>query len=209
MRTQTIYPSYLSKKASISLEVDSLRRETPSLEDLSESFKTNLVDEIIPHWYGTQWSFEGHTNTPQKGEIACGYFVSTSLKHLGLNINRYLLAQQNPLNEAKTLALGGEVFTINYDGHLDLKEQIVAQLTDGLYFIGFDHFHVGFMLIENCEVFIIHSNFMGDNGVEKEELESSAVISMCSKVYLVNLDKNRNLLQAWINGEEVVVKKGK
>src|SRR6476660_4877291 len=30
--------------------------------------------EIFPSWYGTPWDFNGTTEVPQQGKIACGYF---------------------------------------------------------------------------------------------------------------------------------------
>jgi len=36
--------------------------------------------EIFPFWYGTEWDFNGTTQQPGTGRIACGYFVSTVLQ---------------------------------------------------------------------------------------------------------------------------------
>ena len=62
-----------------------------SMDSIGEYFEKQIVNGIVPYWYGTPWSFEGHTNQPHQGEIACGYFVSTTLKHMGLNINLSLI----------------------------------------------------------------------------------------------------------------------
>jgi len=35
-----------------------------------------IYKEIFPSWYGTPWNFNGTTEVPQQGKIACGYFVS-------------------------------------------------------------------------------------------------------------------------------------
>src|SRR5678815_5098001 len=46
-----------------------------------------IYSEIFPSWYGTAWDFNGTTEVPQQGKIACGYFVSTvpvSYTHLTL-----------------------------------------------------------------------------------------------------------------------------
>src|SRR5690606_907796 len=85
------------------------------LDSVMEVFTLKLLNEIIPYWYGTEWDFEGHTAIPNEGKIACGYFVSTTLRDMGLNINRYKLAQQHGLNEARTIALGNTNNIISFN----------------------------------------------------------------------------------------------
>ena len=88
--------SYSSVRSSINIKKKVLKNQVSSkeidLDSVCRYFDNALVNDIIPFWYGTKWSFEGHTNKPNDGEIACGYFVSTTLKDVGLNINRYHLA---------------------------------------------------------------------------------------------------------------------
>jgi len=64
-----------------------------TLDSVSHYFLNTLLNNIVPHWYGTTWAYEGHTNVPVQGEIACGYFVSTTLRHFGFKLNRYKMAQ--------------------------------------------------------------------------------------------------------------------
>ncbi len=71
------------------------RQKKISLDSVGNFFEQTLLNELIPYWYGVGWTFEGHTNSPDSGTIACGYFVSTTLKHFGMNLNRYRLAQQS------------------------------------------------------------------------------------------------------------------
>ena len=52
-----------------------------------------LTMEIFPSWYGTKWDFNGTTQVPQEGYIACGYFVITTLRDLGLKVPRVKWAQ--------------------------------------------------------------------------------------------------------------------
>ena len=51
-------------------------------------------DELLPAWDGTPWDFHGTSQAPREGKIACGYFVSTTLLHLGLQVERVRMAQQ-------------------------------------------------------------------------------------------------------------------
>ena len=75
-----------------------------TIQEVGDHFTNMMVKELFPYWYRTKWEFSGHTNTPQEGEIACGYYVSTTLKHAGVNVNRYRMAQQSALSAAKTVA---------------------------------------------------------------------------------------------------------
>src|SRR6187455_2399459 len=43
-------------------------------------FTSAVVETIIPGWIGTAWNFNGTSEKPQQGSIACGYFVTTILR---------------------------------------------------------------------------------------------------------------------------------
>ncbi len=118
------------------------------LDSTSIMFTDFLLNNIVPHWYGTPWSFEGHTAVPNQGEIACGYFVSTTMKHMGLNLNRYRLAQQAPYYEAKSLAIDtSQVIVFRSDG-LVIQDSFFSDFQEGLYFVGLDS-HVGYLYVKN------------------------------------------------------------
>lgn len=190
---------YATVKRQIEQERSLLSSQKIDLDSVGQLFKTSLVNKIIPFWEGTTWSFEGHTSKPKEGEIACGYFVSTTLKHIGLNVNRYKLAQQSPINEAKSLAIKSAVKEFSEDSTQENIEAIKNYLKEGIHFIGFDQNHVGFILKEEGELYLIHSNYMGISGVEIETIEQSEVFSSFSLFYIVELSSNKYLLNAWKN----------
>ncbi len=103
-----------------------------------------LYNDIFNHWYTTKWSFEGHTETPKQGTIACGYFVSTTLRDVGFNLNRYKLAQRKPEDETKSIACGTAIDKLQNINKQELKKYFLKQ-KDGIYFIGLD-FHVGIFI---------------------------------------------------------------
>lgn len=84
-------------------EYESMSNKDSVLDVAGKYLHTVLSTRVYSHWKGTPWDFNGYINTPGKGVIACGYFVSTTLKHVGVKINRYKMAQQSALNEVKTL----------------------------------------------------------------------------------------------------------
>ena len=196
--------SYKGIKASI--KANKLKAGA-DLDSLSKVFTESLLHRIIPQWAGTTWSFEGHTAVPQQGEIACGYFVSTTLRDVGVNLNRYTLAQQLPINEAKSLKLESEIIEISNDNISTRIAQIQDTLNNGLHFIGFGAGHVGYILKEDSNLYIIHSNYMGNGVVEIERAEESDVFGYFTECHIVELSTNKSLLKAWAEGKEIIVVK--
>jgi hypothetical protein len=180
--------------------------QNPISEDsLSKVFTDILVNKIIPYWYKTKWSFEGHTKIPKEGEIACGYFVSTTLRHMGININRYKLAQQNPLNEAKTLALDNPVINVSNESSIENIKAINEVLKEGIHFIGFGYNHVGYVLKKKEQLFLIHSNYINREGVIIEVIEESEVFTYFNEFHLVPISTNRKLLENWLSNTNIKV----
>lgn len=163
-------------------------------------FENYLLNQIIPHWYGTEWDFNGYTSVPNEGVIACGYFVSTTLEHVGLVVNRYHLAQQAGLNEAKSLAIADSNYFTVYG--IDNLIQTMDDYEDALYFVGLDN-HVGYLYKENGVLYFIHSNYIDDE-VMIEKAEYSQAFQ--SNIYVVaKISSNELLLEKWRKGERVEV----
>lgn len=181
-----------------------LQDNNKALDSLSSYFTYTLLNDIIPHWYGTPWTFEGHTNTPNQGEIACGYFVSTTLKHFGFNLNRYKLAQQGGTNEALSLQPDKKLVKYHNLSYLELKKKLLSNYKDGLYFVGLSN-HVGYVFIKNKEIYFIHSSYY-DNKVMIELAESSYCFE--SDIYVfAELSTNKTLLKKWLFNEVIPIKK--
>jgi len=159
---------------------------------------TSLTDSIFPSWYGTAWDFNGISNTPGKGEIACGYFVSTTLKHAGFNLNRYKLAQQGATTIIKAIA--GKESIQTYTNPETLINTLKTK-PDGLYALGLDY-HVGFLAVYNHEVYFVHSDYINNKVVREKALESDAFFS--SNLYVLgNLTGNKTFINNWLNNTKV------
>lgn len=159
-------------------------------------FERQLVQEIFPHWYGTAWNFNGYTNRPNQGKIACGYFVSTTLLHSGLPIDRYKLAQKSPGEEANMLAYGKQVKQLNgLDSLLICMRDSTTKA--GVYFVGLDQNHVGFLL-KRKQLWFIHSAYNEPAVVRVEMASTSSVLFAYDKFYIVELSTNPNLLRTWL-----------
>lgn len=178
-------------------EIAQLRKTKNSGKDLEDY----LLNKIIPHWYGTEWDFNGYTAIPNQGVIACGYFVSTTLLHAGIKINRYHLAQQGGTNEAKSLAIVDSNYRTIW-GFDSLQTTMKRDYEDGLYFVGLDN-HVGYLYLKNKELYFIHSNYIDDKVMLEKAKYSQA---FQSNIYVIaEITTNEELLTKWRKGETVVV----
>ena len=194
--------SYPEVKAKIEWNRSKIKNKLISKDSISKIFTSNLIDEIFPHWYGTKWSFDGHTSIPNQGEIACGYFVSTTLRDIGFVVNRYKLAQQLPVNEAYSLGIQDTVQIIKHETSLECQIELYEVLKEGIYFIGFDKNHVGFIYKKGNQLYIIDSNFFSGK-VQKEVIETSKVFHYFSTFYITPLSTNNSLLEKWIHKKEI------
>ena len=168
---------------------------TKAIDSTSQYLYSKLLNDIVPHWYGTEWDFNGHTNIPNDGEIACGYFVSTTLKHFGFNLNRYKMAQQAGLIEARMLQPKSELKIYRNLSFEDLKIKVNAVYNDGIYFVGLDN-HVGYVIVKDKELYFLHSSYCDDK-VVLELAEMAPCFS--SHIYVfAEISTNKNLIKNWI-----------
>jgi len=173
-----------------------------AVDSASKYLYSKLINDIVPHWYGTEWDFNGHTNIPNEGEIACGYFVSTTLKHLGFNLNRYKMAQQAGLVEARMLQSNSDLKIYRNLSFEALKKKVNSVYRDGVYFVGLDN-HVGYVLVKDKELYFLHSSYYDDK-VMIEMAETSPCFS--SNIYVfAEINTNKNLIKRWILNERLNV----
>lgn len=149
-----------------------------------------IVETILPYWYGTTWDFNGYSNVPKHGEIACGYFVSTPLKHIGFNWNRYRLAQKDATTIIKKISGDSTKYFWNRTTAEFLQD--IKSINNGLYVIGFDN-HVGFLYKTSTGTKIIHSAFYGDVCVVSEEADNCPAIDMSNSYVIGRLNSITNL----------------
>ena len=128
-----------------------------------------IPEQLLPYWYGTPWDFNGYSNHPREGVIACGYFVSTPLKHIGFPINRYRVAQQAAAIIVDTLCSEEKTYT----NVQTLFSEISVQ-PDELYIVGLDN-HVGFLLKKGDQIDFIHSSYYNPVAVVRQDARSSSI----------------------------------
>jgi hypothetical protein len=134
-----------------------------------------LTKHIFPFWYGTRWSFYGNTTTPGDGSIACGYFVTTTLSHAGVKLNRVKLAQCASEEMIRNLV---QKQNITHFNSLSLQNFIngISKKGRGIYIIGLDN-HTGFIYIDSTNVVrFIHASGRFPFCVINEKASESVVL---------------------------------
>ena len=159
---------------------------------MSSVLFNSMIDSIFPAWMGTNWGFNGTSNVPKQGEIACGYFVSTTLKHVGFNLNRYKLAQQAASVVIDVLCGKNKAYSTDKSA---LINKLKAKKGNRLYVVGLDY-HVGFIAVQNNEVYFIHSDYFKNKVVKEFAFKSQGFSATNSYVY-GEITNNSSLLNKW------------
>jgi hypothetical protein len=156
-----------------------------------------ITKTIIPAWIGTPWDFNGVTQTPQQGNIACGYFVTTVLQHAGFNIARVKLAQC--ASEQMITTLVQPKYTQRFS-NIPMQKFLSAipKNTIALYLVGLDN-HTGFIYADGKEIYFIHSTFVGTRNVQKEVAANSWVLQQSKYKVLARLSADERQLNDWIH----------
>lgn len=159
------------------------KKECVSLQEISkhlscaqkDSLLRNAVSEkLFPYWEGTRWGFNGTTEIPGEGKIACGYFVTTLLRDCGIELDRVRLARMGSEEMIEELVTDS---SISRYSHVDLQKFIADIKThgDNLYVLGLDT-HVGFLVCEKGTCWFIHSSGGYPWCVVKEQAEKCAAL---------------------------------
>jgi hypothetical protein len=153
-----------------------------SLEAIPSYLETCLRDSVFAYWYDTPWDFYGTTEEPRKGNIACGYFVTTTLKHLGLNIDRVFLAQQASSVLIKEVC-DEESIKVFSNSHYKNMKEYVQKYSGNIFIAGLDN-HVGFIVKEDSELYFVHSSGIQPFKVVKEKVDDAGLL-VYSKYHMV------------------------
>ncbi len=163
-------------------------------------FTESIVKTIIPAWVGTTWSFNGVSEKPGEGSIACGYFVTTVLRDAGMPLARIKLAQCASEEMIKTLV---QPQYIKRFSALPMSDFInyISQSGYGLYVVGLDN-HTGFIFNDSVDIKFIHSTFVGTRNVQIENALTSAVLKSSQYKVIGKISADEIALNKWINKVE-------
>jgi hypothetical protein len=154
-----------------------------------------IAEELFPQWMGTPWDFNGVTQKPREGMIACGYFVTTVLRDAGFGVERAKLAQQASLRIIQTVCPAAEMR--DYGG-IDVPELVrrMGKLPKGLYIVGLD-IHTGFIANGPSSVDFIHASYGNPSVVVHEAALKSKVLAQSKRFVLGRVD-NDTFLRKWL-----------
>lgn len=170
------------------------------LEKARNLFVATLSDSIFVCWYGTEWDFNGTTTCPRSGNIACGYFVTTVLKHSGFNIGRSYLAQQASSVMIKTFCPDSKIKTITNNQTQKLFAYMKTR-PDGIFMVGLDN-HTGFIIKKGNVLDFVDADYQVDK-VVREPLEKSNIIQKNGFFMVGDLTHSDATMAKWLKGEKI------
>ncbi len=163
-----------------------------------------LLNRIFPAWYGTQWDFNGVSQTPGQGQIACGYFVTTCLRDAGFNLQRVKLAQQASQRIIKTMAEKNAI-QLYYDKPIEVLEAHLKKSGTGIYIVGLDT-HTGFVVNDGKNLAFIHSSYYRPPfSVTAEPITGSNPLAD-SKYRMIGKILSDEMIRKWLTGDAFPMK---
>lgn len=170
----------------------------------SRRFLETVLPEMMRCWLGTKWDFNGTSEVPGQGNIACGYFVATVLRDAGFRVDRYKLARQPSQNILRSFlpqeALAVKV-GVPYESYAAEMESAEA----GIRIVGLDS-HVAF-LVSGPEGFrFIHSSGSKPWCVVEESRAEADVLRRSNYRVQGLLTADKTVLRRWLAGEKIAVK---
>ncbi len=190
-------------KAQYKFELDTIKHlraslsEETDLKKLKKLFVKSMSQKIFPYWYGTKWDFNGTTQKPQEGAIACGYFVTTTLQHMGVKINRVKMAQCASEEMIRSLATKKNIHHLSGLSLTEFEKKLI-QLGNGLYIIGLDN-HTGYILISDEGNFFIHASGWFPFKVVRDKLSEAKVIGRSKYRVVGKISDDEAFLKSWVS----------
>lgn len=160
----------------------------------AQNYLLDVADEYFRAWYGTPWTFEGHTQTPKEGTIACGYFVTTTLRDMGFNSPRIKWAQQTSAYMIDKLTTDIKRF---HNVPIKEIEEYITEKGEGLYIVGLDN-HVGYIYYHKGEMNFVHSSYYYPKiGVMSEPLAGHNPLN-ASKGKMIGKIFDKEMVRNWV-----------
>ena len=134
---------------------------------------------------------------PNDGKIACGYFVTTTLRDAGVPLNRVKLAQAASETMIRDLTEAKNIHHIS-NTSLSVFEEKMEKLGKGLYIVGLNN-HTGFISISETGNYFIHSSGRFPYQVVKEKIVKSKVLEKSNYKVVGKISADKSFLKKWIS----------
>ncbi len=167
-----------------------------SIAERQKAFTATLTEVILPEWMGTPWNFYGITETPGQGTIACGYFVTTTLRDAGVDLARIKLAQCASEQMIRTVVQAKYIQRFS-NVAMDQFLEAIRQQGYGLYITGLDS-HTGFLYNDGATIYFIHANYTGTRCVIKEKADNSVVLTASKYKITGKISADEKVLDSWV-----------
>ncbi len=175
------------------------RRKKVLVGRARDSVLSLIVKEYFNYWKGTAWGFNGTTQKPKKGKIACGYFITTLLEDVGFKVQRVKWAQAASETMIKKMTNDIKRFS---NQPVKTIEKYIEEKGKGLYIVGLDN-HTGFIYNDGGKIRFVHSNFYKPEiGVMEQELNSHNPLKD-SKYRVIGKILDEKMMKKWIKGEKM------
>lgn len=176
-----------------------LRKDKASVSVLEKKFTQLITTKVFPYWYGTQWNFYGTTEKPNEGTIACGYFVTTTLRDMGVPIKRAKMAQCASEEMIRSLTSKKNIHRFSNTSMEDFEKQL-QKLGNGLYIVGLDN-HTGFILLSAEGKYFIHASGIYPFQVVKETLSESLILRKSNYRVVGKISGDELFLKKWVGNK--------
>lgn len=163
-----------------------------NMTEKQDRFFTYINTDIPNYWIGTKWDFNGTTQQPKTGTIACGYFVTTILDDFGIKLKRTYLAQQ--VSSVMISELCKKTSIKNFSTIQQMERYLKNRNNHEIYIIGLD-FHTGFIIRDNDKNYFLHSNYINKEGVLKEEISNSRALHASKSFMIGSLSQNEEIFK--------------
>ena len=176
-----------------------LKKNHADKKTMQAAFIKHITQKVFPYWYGTKWDYNGTTQMPQEGSIACGYFVTNTLRDMGVPINRVKMAQCASEEMIQSLASKKNIYHISGVSLKDFEKKLTGY-GNGLYVIGLDN-HTGFILINGNEHVFIYSTGWFPFKVVRDVISESSVLSKSKYRVVGKISDDDDFLKRWIEND--------
>jgi len=170
------------------------KQKQDSVVEEAQQYLLTISGDFFKSWYNTPWTFHGHSQTPGEGSIACGYFVTTTLRDMGFNIPRIKWAQQ--ASEYMIKKVTADIKRFQQKPMKDVVDYI-KEKGEGLYIVGLDS-HVGYIYCINGKMSFVHANYYRPQiGVMSEPLIGRNPLND-SKYRVIGKIYDKEMVRNWI-----------
>lgn len=163
-----------------------------------------LISQLFPAWDGTGWDFNGTSQRPGEGTIACGYFVTTLLRDAGWCLPRIKLARQPSQTIIRSVCEPRSIRILHAKPMSDFISYLESH-GEGLYIVGLDT-HTGFVAFYGDSIAFIHASYYRPPcAVVTEPLVGRNPLND-SKYRMVGKILGSAMMHQWLTGECIEMK---